>query len=125
MQSLSLGPGFRNLHGHKQHEGFYERGCCSGQDGRIHQVSYVVLELNYTCSRMRMPILQAMGRFIRKYKEQEIRIIDTAALICTALWADGKLPQIQCHKFPNYSRKNGHRKRSNPGTQRTCTFRMD
>lgn len=36
-----------------------------------------------------MPILQAMGRFIRKYKEQQIRIIDTAALICTALWADG------------------------------------
>jgi hypothetical protein len=39
--------------------------------------------------RMRAPIIQAMGRFIRKYKEQQIRIIDTAALICTALWADG------------------------------------
>jgi hypothetical protein len=32
-----------------------------------------------------------MSRFVRKYKEQQIRIIDTAALICTALWADGKL----------------------------------
>lgn len=39
---------------------------------------------------MRMPIMQAMSRFIRKYKEQQIRIIDTAALICTALWADGE-----------------------------------
>ncbi|KAI6170766.1 Nuclear hormone receptor family member nhr-86 [Aphelenchoides bicaudatus] len=53
--------------------------------------------------KMRMPILQAMSRFIRKYKEQQIRIIDTAALICTALWADAEKmdiesDQIQEHK---------------------------
>jgi hypothetical protein len=47
----------------------------------------LIFKINF---RMRMPILQAMNRFIRKYKEQEIRVIDTAALICTALWADGK-----------------------------------
>ncbi|KAI6198457.1 hypothetical protein M3Y96_00521300 [Aphelenchoides besseyi] len=45
--------------------------------------------------RMRLPILQAMKRFIRKYKEQQIRIIDTAALICTALWADAEKMDIE------------------------------
>ncbi|KAI6243299.1 hypothetical protein M3Y99_00124000 [Aphelenchoides fujianensis] len=45
--------------------------------------------------RMRLPILQAMQRFIRKYKEQQIRVIDTAALICTALWADAEKMDIE------------------------------
>lgn len=42
-----------------------------------------------------MPIFDAMDKFVRKFKRLQIRSLDSAALICVALWADAEKMGIE------------------------------